>query len=615
MLNKKLHTCTVRNALVFFAVLLIVLLIGQPAPESSEAVAPAGKEEKQVVILYSQPRGFPATEMVEKGLHDVLAEQTQFSIQLFPEYLDLSRFRDIAQRQALADLLHHRYHAKKIDLIICVDVLATHFLMDYGEYIFPLIPIIVCSVPEVLGGQLLASPLKNRVNGILEPAAMAQQLVDSALRLKPDTKNAVLIAGAFENDEARAFALRKAIKDMGKHLQLIDLTGLSLGEVLSRCESLPKESLIFYSTFFVDAKGRSFIPKNVLQSIVAVSDYPVFGPYESYLGHGIVGGPLISLRFEGIQAAELALQMLRGQTTMQKFFVTSGSHSNLYDWRQLRTHHIDEGLLPGDSTVLFRENTLWDQYKFLIIGVVLLLAVQSVLIIGLVFNLHHRKLAEAALRRSQQELQDLAGRLISSQEEELSRLSREFHDDYAQRLAAVSIEIGTLEIQAQPYGPAMTEKIAHIKTQLIALSKDIHSLSRELHPAILADLGLKQAVHSLCLNFTDRENIPVGCHISDLSDTIPKEIALCVYRVIQESLRNIAKHARAHHVDIFLKQTTHRLLATIEDDGTGFEPQCTRHTPGIGLASMRERVQYVKGEFTVRSEPGQGTVIDVSVPL
>jgi signal transduction histidine kinase len=88
-----------------------------------------------------------------------------------------------------------------------------------------------------------------------------------------------------------------------------------------------------------------------------------------------------------------------------------------------------------------------------------------------------------------------------------------------------------------------------------------------------------------------------------------------VYRVIQESLRNIAKHARAHHVDIFLKQTPHRLLATIEDDGAGFEPQCARHTPGIGLASMRERVQYVKGEFTVRSEPGQGTVIDVSVPL
>ena len=85
--------------------------------------------------------------------------------------------------------------------------------------------------------------------------------------------------------------------------------------------------------------------------------------------------------------------------------------------------------------------------------------------------------------------------------------------------------------------------------------------------------------------------------------------------MIQESLRNIAKHARARHVDISLKLSANHLLATIEDDGAGFEPKCARHTPGIGLASMRERVQYVQGEFTIQSAPGQGTVIDLSVPL
>jgi len=107
----------------------------------------------------------------------------------------------------------------------------------------------------------------------------------------------------------------------------------------------------------------------------------------------------------------------------------------------------------------------------------------------------------------------------------------------------------------------------------------------------------------------------VNCHCEALPEDISPDAALCVYRVIQEGLRNIAKHAHARHVDVFLKGSANRLLATIEDDGAGFEPKCARHTPGIGLASMRERVQYVKGEFTVSSEPGHGTVISLSVPF
>ena len=288
----------------------------------------------------------------------------------------------------------------------------------------------------------------------------------------------------------------------------------------------------------------------------------------------------------------------------------------LYDWRQLQRHNIAERLLPKNSTILFREATIWDLYKQYIIGVVILLALQTMLIVGLVFNLRQRKKAEAALRDSRSELQTLAGRLISSQEEELSRLSREFHDDYAQRLAALAIETGTLELHSAQLEPApLRDRIGHIKEQVINLSDDIHALSRELHPAILKDLGLERAVNSLCLNFSDREDIPVNCHYKALPEDMSPDAALCVYRVIQEGLRNIAKHAHARHVDVFLQGSANRLLVTIEDDGAGFEPKCARHTPGIGLASMRERVQYVKGEFTVSSEPGHGTVITLSVPL
>ena len=517
----------------------------------------------------------------------------------------------------MANLLHNRYGGGTIDLVICVDVPAAYFLMEYGEKLFPGIPIVMCSIPESLKDRILASPLKKSVSGILEPAAVSQYLVESALRFKPDTTHVVLISGAFENDHARSVALRDALKARQPKVEFIDLTGLSLGEIFARCEHLPQGAIIFYSTLFVDGKGRSYVPRMVLRSIAAHTDLPIFGLYESYMGDGIIGGPLISLRLEGKKAAEMARRVLAGQPPGDPpFIVPDDITLTQYDWRQLQRHNIAASLLPKNSAILFREATIWDLYKRYIVGVVILLVLQTLLIVGLVFNLRQRKKAEAALQDSRSELQTLAGRLISSQEEELSRLSREFHDDYAQRLAALAIETGTLELHSAQLEPApLRDRIGHIKEQVINLSDDIHALSRELHPAILKDLGLERAVNSLCLNFSDREDIPVNCHCEALPEDISPDAALCVYRVIQEGLRNIAKHAHARHVDVFLKGSANRLLAAIEDDGAGFEPKCARHTPGIGLASMRERVQYVKGEFTVSSEPGHGTVISLSIPF
>ncbi|MCL2791177.1 MAG: ATP-binding protein [Desulfobulbus sp.] len=575
--------------------------------------APSGTE-KRVVILYSGTRNFPATEDAEMGLAEGFAGNGQLNVQTFSEYLDLSRFRDNKQRQILADLLQHRYDDGRIDLVIGVDVPAANFLMEH-DTLFAGAPIVFCLVPESMQERILASSLKDRVACVLQPTSTLRDLMDLILRFKPATKHVALVSGSYENDLVRADALRQVLATFRNRVELIDLAAQTLGEVLNRCETLPPDTVILYSTFLVDANGRSFIPKSVLQSIAVHTQSPIFSPYESFMGSGIVGGPLTSIRLNGNRAAEMALRILQGQTPQSLPHTGANTTVSLYDWRQLQRHGIDEALLPPGSTVLFREDTIWDLYRSYIVGVAALLAVQSLLIIGLVVNLRQRKKAEAALRESQSQLQTLAGRLISSQEEELSRLSREFHDDYAQRLAAMAIEAGTLELQTARTEAPFQGQIGHLKEQLIHLSDDIHALSRELHPAILKDLGLVQSVRSLCLRFSDREGISVNCHLAPLPDDIPPDTALCIYRVVQEGLRNIAKHAHAHHVDVFLKATADHLLATIEDNGTGFEPECARRTPGIGLASMRERVQYVQGKFTIQSAPGQGTVINLSVPL
>lgn len=584
-------------------------------PSPASGTLPDAARMKKVVVLYSGPLDFPATEMSERGIREVLLTSTAFQVQIFSEYLDLSRFRDAKQREALAELLHHRYAEGVTDVIISVDVPAASFLLEYAESVFPGVPIIMCSVPEILAERLAASPLRKRASAVFEPTG-ATQLVQSVLSLKPGTKRVALIWGAFENDAVRAVGLRRTIETFGDGLHLIALDGLSLEDLIQRVKSLPANTVIFFSTFFVDGTGRSFVPRDVLEIISKAADAPLFGLYESYLGHGIVGGRLISLSLQGKRAAEMAVSVLSGRSPADiPFDDGMDTCVSVYDWRQLKRWGISEGKLPFGSTVKYREPSIWDLYRSYILGVVSLIALESMLIIALVINLRKRKRAEIALRDSRQDLRTLAGRLISSQEEELSRLSREFHDDIAQRLAAVAIESGTLELRSQNIDNAVLTKIGYIKDQLIGLSEDVSVISRQIHPAILKDLGLVRAINSQCVRFSDREGIDVDFDAKDIPETVPKDTALCIYRIIQESLRNIAKHARAKHVEISLECRQDGLLLCIRDDGIGFVPQNVRHTPGIGLASMRERVEYVSGRFGIRSAPGMGTVIEVSVPM
>ena len=240
-------------------------------------------------------------------------------------------------------------------------------------------------------------------------------------------------------------------------------------------------------------------------------------------------------------------------------------------------------------------------------------------------DITERKLAEetlkeneTTLRNSKKDLQRLAGKLISAQEEELRRLSRELHDDLTQRLAVLAIEAGKLEMDLNktPEKNAETvHAVVQMKDQLIKVSEEVHTISRQLHPTILDDLGLVRAIESECAAVMMRHPVGIAFRKENVPDEISDDIALCLYRVIQEGLRNIATHSQAKNCEILLRGGDHSLCLTVSDDGIGFDPLEVRKQQGLGLASMRERVQLIQGDFTIRSQPGKGTVITVCVPL
>jgi signal transduction histidine kinase len=221
---------------------------------------------------------------------------------------------------------------------------------------------------------------------------------------------------------------------------------------------------------------------------------------------------------------------------------------------------------------------------------------------------------EQSLRQTRESLRRLAAKLLHAQEEERRRIAREMHDDWTQRLTLLGIDIAKLEkhIGAPEMALPLLRKM---QEQLVSLSEDVHALSRQLHPSILDDLGLVEALRSECASFSRREGIAVVYRPEAVPTTLPKDVALCVYRVAQEALRNLAKHAAVNEARVSLIATGPELLLRVQDKGVGFDPAGGHSQPGLGLSSMEERVRLIQAKLSVTSAPGRGTTVEVRAPL
>jgi PAS domain S-box-containing protein len=225
------------------------------------------------------------------------------------------------------------------------------------------------------------------------------------------------------------------------------------------------------------------------------------------------------------------------------------------------------------------------------------------------------QVSEQALRKSRESYRNLAGHLLTTHEAERKRLGRELHDDLTQRLAALAIEAERLEQQDQTQLAAISPNLRAMREKLAELCMDTHALSRRLHPSILEDLGLADAIASECRAFAQREGIAVSTTLEGISEDVPPDVGLCIYRIVQEGLRNIAKHARADKVFVSLVAQGGNLHLSITDNGIGFDPAKIKKKGGLGLASMQERTYIIGADFSIQSQPGQGTAIDVVAPL
>lgn len=233
---------------------------------------------------------------------------------------------------------------------------------------------------------------------------------------------------------------------------------------------------------------------------------------------------------------------------------------------------------------------------------------------GLVQNITARKQAERETIDLKNDLRDLTQRLIEEQEAQSRHLARELHDVFTQRLTAIGMELGRVADAPLPPSRLLGKQLRRVTEQIGTLASDINQISRQIHPSILDDLGLAAAIRSECLMFADQYHIATGFACEDLP-AVRGDVALCLYRVTQESLRNIARHAGEATVSVRLTARPGEIVLTIDDTGHGFDYESGRRTRGLGLVSMDERLRMVGGTLLIRSRQGSGTHVIASVPI
>ena len=430
-------------------------------------------------------------------------------------------------------------------------------------------------------------------------------IVENILHVLPETNNIAVVLGASPLERFWTERMRDAFKPFAGRVAFTWLNELSFEDVLKRSATLPPRSAILFLLMSVDAAGVTHEEGKPLDRLHYVANAPIFSYTDAFLGKGIVGGPLIPLLEMGQRGGAAAAKILNGEAPGNLLTPPIPLGAPKFDWREMQRWDISEATLPSGSVIEFRTPTIFEKYKWYIIAVFVIGLSQAFIIAALLFERISRKRAESAAR-------DFSERLISGQEDQRSRLARELHDDVTQRLAALAIEIGSM--QTRRSGQTNDAELSGVRQGLVKLSEDVHALAYRLHPSILGDLGLVVALKAECERFSDLQSIPVDVTIDENLIAPAEQIALCIFRIAQEALQNVGRHAKAGRAEVSLRTVDNGIQVCVRDYGVGFDPKRPRPHPSLGLSGMRQRIYLVGGELDIDSSPGHGTIVLAWVP-
>ena len=568
-------------------------------------LAPASQAQvrKKILVINEFGQSTPVSVTVANQIRSALQADSRFHVQFSWENLDAVDLSDDSLNEQRA-LVAKRYLGENLDLIVLVGPDPLRLLSDRSKVFYPDVPVVFCCATRGQPGQPVTDSRSTGAWLQFEPA----RTLDAALRLLPGTRQVFVVAGQSRFDKGVVALTRAGLTSYEAKLDVTYLTDLSMKQLQERLRNLPSQSIVLFLTYFKDAQGRAFLNMvDALPMVVGASNAPVFGVSEPYLGHGVVGGFVVSLEEQGKIAGRDILEILGGKSP-QDVSVVQGPSYYMFDWRALQRWNLDERKLPAGSVILFRESALWERYKLTLLTVLLFIVSLALLVIYL---FHKEQLLKLALKAPGR----LSGMLINAQEQERRRIASEIHDDFSQRLATLSLGLETAAQNISLSPDEANLQLQELSGAAIDLGSDLHTLSHRLHSATLENLGLTPAVSALCKEFAAQQRIKIESTLDLMPRSVPADVALCVFRIAQEALRNVKKHSGASSAQVRLQLAGNTIHLSVCDQGAGFNPKESPKGEGLGIRSMEERARLLGGRFEIQSKSGTGTKLDVWLPL
>ena len=357
-------------------------------------------EPRRVLMLHAFNYAFPATTLIADGARKRLLERSPQPLEIDADFLDLARNTDAEYQSRIATFLRAKYEKRPPDVVITLGSVALPFIVRHRDDIAPNAPVVFTSVSPQ---NYSALRLPADVTGIISEFDLDKTLA-LAERLQPEASRLFVIAGSGEVDRRWQSAARKTIEDRKRKFEVTYLFERSYANLVEEVSKLPRDSIVLLLTVFADSEGNAFVPAHVAGSLSAVSSAPLYAPYDTYIGNGIVGGFVETFESVGVRAADMALQILAGKDPATIAPQTNPGQAYRVDHRAMVRWKLQESKLPPDTAVLFKEPTIWTEYRGPVNAAILIVALQSLIVGALLVQRQRRLRAENLLKESEERM-------------------------------------------------------------------------------------------------------------------------------------------------------------------------------------------------------------------
>jgi signal transduction histidine kinase len=585
-------------------------------------------EPKRVLLLHSFGPQFVPWVFFAGHFREELFKQSPDKIDLYEASLEGARFLQPGEEGPTVDYLVNLFKARKLDLIVTIGAPAARFIQKYRGQFFP-------STPLVIGGPEQRAINYSALTSNDAPVAVTldfKQWIENILQVLPDTTHIAWVVGASPLERFWTEEVRRVSQPFADRISFEWFNDLKFEDMLERVSKLPPHSAVFFVDLRVDAAGVPLDRDSVLPRLRAATNAPIFSYVDSYLGQGIVGGPMMSTEELGRRMAEAAVRILKGAVPGDLKIPPLATTIPQYDRRELQYWDISENRLPAGSIVHFREPPAWEQYRWQIAFICALVLLQGAMISGLVFERRRRVRAEIQSRQRSAELAHINRYSVAGE------LTATIAHEINQPLGAILVNVETAELMARSQTPNLqeiAEILADIRRDDERASEVIGRLRSLLKkaPFELKHIDLNEVVRET-LRFLSA--LAIAREVELTGFIAPTPLPIKGDRIqLQQVILNLIVNAMDAMSD--MPSTSRRITVSTARDGDSadlsvsdvgpgipperlkqvFEPFFTTkpHGMGIGLSIARAIVEAHRGRLSAQNRQARGAAFSISLPL